>query len=157
MVKWRPICLDDLHLADSIKKSISILVKKGHCCINMIQGRIFYSPKVLVFNWNLKLLFANWHSSLLNPENLLSNDFILGVMACWLFAFLTLLIAVSHWDGIELPPCQTATSNDVESTRIGYVLDESWVWNVTHPFTFSLSSGFIKRQGQWNLWCQGTI
>uniref|UniRef100_A0A2N9HIB2 Gnk2-homologous domain-containing protein n=1 Tax=Fagus sylvatica TaxID=28930 RepID=A0A2N9HIB2_FAGSY len=31
---------------------------------------------------------------------------------------------VSHWDGIELPPCQTAASNDVESTSIGYVLDE---------------------------------
>uniref|UniRef100_A0A2N9H053 Uncharacterized protein n=1 Tax=Fagus sylvatica TaxID=28930 RepID=A0A2N9H053_FAGSY len=26
---------------------------------------------------------------------------------------------VSHWDGIELPPCQTAASNDVESTSIG--------------------------------------
>lgn len=31
---------------------------------------------------------------------------------------------VSHWDGIELPPCPIATSNDVESTSIGYVLDE---------------------------------
>jgi len=31
---------------------------------------------------------------------------------------------VSHWDGIELPPCQTAASNNVESTSIGYVLDE---------------------------------
>uniref|UniRef100_A0A2N9GXQ6 Uncharacterized protein n=1 Tax=Fagus sylvatica TaxID=28930 RepID=A0A2N9GXQ6_FAGSY len=31
---------------------------------------------------------------------------------------------VSHWDGIELPRCQTAASNDVESTSMGYVLDE---------------------------------
>uniref|UniRef100_A0A2N9IA85 ABC transporter family G domain-containing protein n=1 Tax=Fagus sylvatica TaxID=28930 RepID=A0A2N9IA85_FAGSY len=70
-----------------------------------------------------------------------------------------LLIAVSHWDGIELPRCQTAASNDVESTSMGYVLDEwfgdavvmevsfdDWMANFRHDFGGMEASGFIVEE-----------